>query len=459
VGRAADVGRAANASRAADASRAANETVEASRPITAPDVWTAAIGRHRPPPFDVAGCGPVVVVAAHPDDETIGAGGLLQALHAGGVDLSLVVATDGEAAYPSLGPAQRRELARARRTELRDALEAQGLGGVPVRWLGLPDSGLAERVDELSDLLAPLLAGADAYLAPWPDDPHPDHRAAGLAAAAAAPPTSRGWSYPIWTWAWLTPDDPRIPWDRARAVQLDPAARDRRRRAVDCYTSQVGPGPDGSAAVLSAGLLVHVDRGVDLVFREPRSTSAPVSRFADLYAGGDPWGGDSWYERRKRSVVLAALPRERYGTVFEPGCGAGELSVELGTRADRVLASDPVAAAVERARGRALSRALPGVEFEVAGLPDAVPDEPVDLAVFSEVLYYLDDRTVLDAVDRTRRLLRPGGEVVLVHWRGWPAEAPRDAEATHRLVRGHGDWQHPVSHVDEQFLLDVLKLP
>lgn len=424
-------------------------------PITAPAAWTEALHRHRPQPFDFAGCGPVVVVAAHPDDETIGAGGLLQALSAAGVDLSLVVATDGEAAYPGLDPAQRRDLARARRTELRNALDAQGLGGVGVRWLGLPDSGLADRVDELTDQLTPLLADAEAYLAPWTEDPHPDHRAAGTATAAAAPATTRGWSYPIWTWAWLTPDDPRIPWDRARAHELDPSARDRRRRAVGCFTSQVGPGPDGSAAVLSAGLLDHVDRGTDLVFRAPRTTSAPVSRFADLYAGGDPWQGDSWYERRKRAVVLSALPRERYGTVFEPGCGAGELSAELVTRTDRLIASDPVAAAVDRARARALT----GAGFTVAGLPGAVPDEPVDLAVFSEVLYYLDDRTVLDTVDRTRRVLRPGGEVVLVHWRGWPAEAPRDAAATHRLVRGHGQWQGVVSHVDEQFLLDVLRLP
>jgi hypothetical protein len=43
-----------------------------------------------------------------------------------------------------------------------------------------------------------------------------------------------------------------------------------------------------------------------------------VSRFVDLYGeGADPWQADSWYERRKRSVVLASLPRERYRRAFD----------------------------------------------------------------------------------------------------------------------------------------------
>jgi hypothetical protein len=224
---------------------------------------------------------------------------------------------------------------------------------------------------------------------------------------------------------------------------------------VDRFASQVLPGPDGSAPVLAAGLLEHVDREVDLVFREPRLSSAPVSRFTELYAdGNDPWDTGSWYERRKRAVLLAALPREAYGTAFEPACGAGELSVELARRCELVLASDPVRAAVERARARSADLA---VRVEEAALPSAVPSGPVDLAVFSEILYYLDDEAVFETVDRTRAALRPGADVVLVHWRGWPAEAPRDAEATHRMVRERGGFDTLVEHVDEEFLLHVLR--
>ena len=413
------------------------------RRITPPAEWAIAVERHRPPAFDTAAAGRVVVVAAHPDDETLGAGGALRALAAAGAALALVVATDGEAAYPGLDAPARRELGAVRRAELAAAMRAQGLGAVPVTWLGLPDSGLADHAGALRDALVPLLRGADAYLAPWPGDPHPDHRAAGLAAAAAAPVTAHGWSYPIWTWAWTDPAG--VPWDRARLVPLDAAATAARRAGVACYSSQ--------AAVLAEGLLDHVDRGVDLLFREPRATSAPVDRFAELYAAGDPWDAGSWYETRKRAAVAAALPRGRYRHAFEPGCGAGELTAELAARCDRVDAADPVPAAVERAR----TRALAGVRVSQAALPDGIPAGPLDLAVFSEVLYYLDDATVAATLDRTVAALEPGADVVLVHWRGWPAEAPRDAAATHALVRARPELEPVVEHTDEHFLLEVLR--
>jgi len=420
--------------------------------VTKPGDWADALDRHRPPAFDPTAHRRVVVVAAHPDDETLGAGGAVRALHAAGADLSLVVATDGEAAYPGLDTAARAGLGRARRVEMGEALAAQGLAGVPVTWLGLPDSGLDACGDDLRDALVPVLAGADAWLAPWSGDPHPDHRAAGLAAAAAAPVTAHGWSYPIWMWAWLAADDPVVPWDRARAVLLDDAARAARRAGVECFTSQVRPGPDGSPAVLAAGLLDHVDRPVDLLFREPRATSAPVERFASLYAEGDPWDTGSWYEQRKRAVVLASLPRAGYRHGFEPGCGAGELSAGLAGRCAVLDSSDPVPEAVERARA-----ARPGARVQVAGLPDGVPDGPLDLVVFSEVLYYLDDATVATTLDRVLAATAPGADVVAVHWRGWPAEAPRDAAATHRLLTARPELDILVEHTDEDFLLHVLR--
>ena len=92
-----------------------------------------------------------------------------------------------------------------------------------------------------------------------------------------------------------------------------------------------------------------------------------------------------------------------------------------------------------------------------AALPDAVPPGPIDLAVFSEVLYYLDDATVVATLDRTLAALRPGGDVVVVHWRGWPPEAPRDAEATHRMLLGRAELVPLVEHTDSDFVLLVLR--
>jgi LmbE family N-acetylglucosaminyl deacetylase len=428
----------------------------AGRPVTPVRDWTAALEAHRPRPFDPTAHRRVVIVAAHPDDETLGAGGCLQTLHRAGAEVALVLATDGEAAYPTLDAAGRRDLARARQAELADALRAQGLGQVPVHRLGLPDSGLAGCGSALREALAPLLADADAYLAPWPGDPHPDHRAAGFAAADVVPVTAHGWAYPIWMWAWLTPDDAAVPWGRAHLLPLDAKTLAAKRAAIAAFTSQVGPGPDGSSPVLDAAMLAHADRPAELLFRIPRATSAPVTRFAALYAGGaDPWRAGSWYERRKRAVVLASLPRERYRRAFEPGCGTGELTAALAARCAAVLASDPVPDAVERARTRTADAR--GVRVDRAALPDAVPSDPIDLALFSEVLYYLDGAAVHATLDRTLAVLEPGGDVAVVHWRGWPPEAPRDATATHRMLCDRPELTPLVEHTDADFVLLVLR--
>ena len=114
-----------------------------------------------------------------------------------------------------------------------------------------------------------------------------------------------------------------------------------------------------------------------------------------------------------------------------------------------------MADAVRQARERVADS--PGVRVERSALPDAVPEEPVDLAVFSEVLYYLDDAAVEATLDRTLTAVEPGGDVVVVHWRGWPAEAPRDAAATHRMLLDRPELTPLVVHTDAEFLLHVLR--
>jgi LmbE family N-acetylglucosaminyl deacetylase len=415
--------------------------------ITPPTAWADAIDEHAPPPMGIPS-GRVLVVAAHPDDETLGAGGFLHAASAAGAQIELVVATDGEAAFGAPDP----ELGRARNAELRAALDEIGLGDVVVHRLGLPDSGLADRGDDLMAALAPLLAEADLCLVPWTGDPHPDHAAVAHAALAVAPARAHRWTYPIWTLPWCRPDDAGVPWPHAAVFAIDPETLAAKRRAIARFTSQVAPTPAGDAPILPADVLAHFDVDRELFFRAPRTASAPVSRFADLYAAdADPWQTRTdWYERRKRDVVLACLPRERYAHAAEPGCGLGLLTAALTARCLRVTASDPVPAAADAARQAS------GPDAEVLAAPVSDPatlPADADLVVLSEVLYYLTPDDVAQVAER----IPDGADVVLVHWRGWPAEAPRDAAATHRQLTADPRFTTLVEHVDEQFLLHVLR--
>ena len=207
------------------------------------------------------GVGSAVIVAAHPDDEVLGAGGLISMLAAAHVRLRLVAVTDGERSHQ--GHASRAALARRRTAETAAALRALGAQAAEVIRLRLPDSGLAAREDELTAGLAPLIAGFDLCLAPWDRDMHPDHEAAGRAARRANP--SQLYQYPVWMWHWASPADPRVPWDLALRVPLPPRAASRKRAAITCFRSQTEDRGHGLGPVLSPGMIAHFTRAMEVL--------------------------------------------------------------------------------------------------------------------------------------------------------------------------------------------------
>jgi LmbE family N-acetylglucosaminyl deacetylase len=213
----------------------------AARPIaeggTPVEDWTGW-GR-RFPPLNLDECPALVLVGAHPDDETLGLGGAAALLRDRGVEVQVVAATDGEAAYPDdRGQA---ELARVRRAELVAATRRLGLPR-PI-FLAIPDGEVAQHEQRLSVRLGAVLAGFDRgawCAATWRGDGHPDHEAVGRAAAAAAKSNGAVFiEYPIWMWHWALPDDPSVPWHRARRVSLTPADLSTKEEAMRCFASQL----------------------------------------------------------------------------------------------------------------------------------------------------------------------------------------------------------------------------
>lgn len=137
----------------------------------------------------------VLVVAPHPDDESIATGGLIQSALAAGAGVRVIVLTDGDAnVWPQRWIEKRWRIdavARARwgarrREEARNAMRVLGLGDEAERFLGLPDLGLTDllmRADAavLSDLRASIAAFAPNWIVlPSMADLHPDHSAANL---------------------------------------------------------------------------------------------------------------------------------------------------------------------------------------------------------------------------------------------------------------------------------------
>jgi len=241
-------------------SRAAVPQHPIDAPGTAEAGWVAWPGLGALPQAELAGLTSAIVVAAHPDDEVLGVGGLMAVLAAAGARLRLVAVTDGESSHR--GHADPATLAARRTAETGAALRALGAGTAEVVRLGLPDAGLAHREDELTAALEPLTAGFDVCLAPWDGDLHPDHEAAGRAARRAA---RRVLCFPVWMWHWAAPADPRVPWDQALQVPLPPRAAAMKRAAIGCFASQTEDRGGGLGPVLGPAMLAHFTRAMEVL--------------------------------------------------------------------------------------------------------------------------------------------------------------------------------------------------
>ena len=166
----------------------------------------------------------LLVIAPHPDDEMLAAGGLIQHVVDARGAVLVIYLTDGDG-YPEGVQAREhvavptaddyRDFGKRRQHEAREALEALKLGGSTYRFLGFPDGGLCKlmttywseraaayrspftrldrprpsetilrdteyRGEDLTQELATLIDGfkPTIVLVPRPEDQHPDHCAA-----------------------------------------------------------------------------------------------------------------------------------------------------------------------------------------------------------------------------------------------------------------------------------------
>lgn len=179
------------------------------------------------------------------------------------------------------------------------------------------------------------------------------------------------------------------------------------------------------------------------------------SYFDALYADcDDPWGfRNRWYERRKRLLTLAMLPRERYHHAFEPGCANGELSAQLAMRCDRLLATDLNETAVRLARERLADQ--PHVRVERRSVPQEWPADQFDLIVLSELAYYLDDADLGRLTECITRALSVDGTLLACHWRREFDEAAQTAARVHALLDTECGLTRLARYEDADVLLDV----
>ena len=240
----------------------------AARPLsgggTSALAWTA--GGRRFLELDLTGCKSLLVVAPHPDDETLGFGAAAATLQSRGVKVQVVSVTDGDASHPGLPMRGRRKLAGsvAPNCEAR-----QVFSHYLHRFLSA----------------CPMAKSAPTY-ANWPNySPHcsPKRLAHGVPPPGAATgiptmkpserrrrsrPTARATrlvEYPLWMWHWATPNDDAVPWERASRISPNRVGLERKWRAAEMYRTQLEP-HRSSQAVLPPFVLDRLRAVGEVVF-------------------------------------------------------------------------------------------------------------------------------------------------------------------------------------------------
>ena len=198
------------------------------------------------------GCGflTALIVAAHPDDEVLGAG-IWMYRHADS-DIHVVHITDGsprDLTYARThGLRSRKSYAAARRRELTEALRMVSVAPENRIQLDFADQeaylhlpSLAEQLDTLIGKIRP-----DAVLSPAYEGGHPDHDSAAFAVAVVRKrrKSFRHWEFPLYhagarggivKGEFLPQDEPR----RESVIMLSWEERLLKRRMLACFSTQL----------------------------------------------------------------------------------------------------------------------------------------------------------------------------------------------------------------------------
>jgi LmbE family N-acetylglucosaminyl deacetylase len=229
------------------------------------------------PTSTVKDWGTTVVVAPHPDDESLGCGGAIAALRSINTPVYVLFVSDGTMSHPrsvKFPPAARASL---REQEAIAALCHLGVEAQNAAFLRLPDTlvpgkestQFQREVQRISDYLNEIRP--QTILVPWRRDPHCDHRATWqLCSEALRTYQSRiQWrEYPIWLWELARVSDlPLVEEGKLWRLDITPVLPEKK-KAIAAHVSQttrlIDDDPEGF--MLTTNVLAHFTQPFEVYF-------------------------------------------------------------------------------------------------------------------------------------------------------------------------------------------------
>jgi LmbE family N-acetylglucosaminyl deacetylase len=390
-----------------------------------------------------ADIGDTLVLAPHPDDESLGCGGLIALLCAAGARVSVVFITDGSASHTSkLYPPEL--LTGLREREARKACSELGVSKDHIHFLREKDSGLtdleATDVERICHTIDAIYreGRCNALAVPWRRDPHPDHIAVHhlgdkiIEEIETAPIKIE---YPVWLWKNAAPQD----WPLKKEVlpyRLDiTEVYDQKWKAINSHRSQLGEiiHDDPCGFVLTPELLKPFENKMEYFFVSPKNDLKTLDKdyFEALYSSTtDPWNfRNSTYEQDKYQRALVALGPASYGYGLELGCSIGIQTRLLAGICRQLTAVDISPVAIAEASAHCAD--LKHVRFEVADITQEFPQGGYDLITCCELGYYLEKKDLFQLFGNMNKRLDANGRLLLVHWTPFVPDYPLTGDAVH----------------------------
>ena len=182
------------------------------------------------------------------------------------------------------------------------------------------------------------------------------------------------------------------------------------------------------------------DMSDSVVPHEIEWTPERVKRFWDFYSS-NPAMADSYFARMVGPSLLSYVgKRIKIGTAVDIGCGPGDLIGLLTQRGHDAYGVDSSPASIAQVEERFAGTP----HFKGTAMNDGtidLPDGTADTAFMVEVVEHMDDEALGGALSEAKRILRPGGHLVLTT----PNEENLDASRT--MCPECGGIYHRIQHV------------
>lgn len=221
--------------------------------------------------------GASLVIAPHPDDETLGCGGTAALLLKMGLNVHFLFVSDGSMSHPNSQKFPSEKLKTLREEEARKAVETLGGKQDDVLFFELKDSLVPNRNDFQFDDAVTRMAktitdiAPETIFVPWRKDPHKDHQATWQIVHAALESITlkpRVLEYLIWFWERGNSQDlPSIEQMKLWCIDIDETLKIKH-KALAAHASQVTRliDDDPQGFMLSEQVIAHFDIPREIFF-------------------------------------------------------------------------------------------------------------------------------------------------------------------------------------------------